>query len=194
MPKETTRYKGKLNIALKKGKVTIKKTTHNSGLPDMALLFAKAITGTMDYTTDIPRLIDVGYVVPSTESPVNAGDSGVWMSILNNPVPVGGRQYKYDETLENWVGVLTTTIYSDDLNSALLPNVIENLNNGTYELKIRMCSYKIQNRRYFAEVDVDTEFLTGLTESTSAIITWYTELLYNEDDTSETISGDVEPN
>ena len=119
MPKETTRYKGKIKVALKKGKVTIKKSVHNDGLPDMAILFAKAITGSLDYTTDIPRLLDIGYIVPSTESSVNSGDSGVWMSILNNPIAIGGRQYKYDSELENWVGILTTTVYANDLNSAV---------------------------------------------------------------------------
>lgn len=194
MPKETTRYKGKINISIKKGKSVIKRSVHNDGLPDMARLFAKAITGTMDYSEDIPRLLDIGYIVPSTESPVNSGDSGVWMSILNNPVPISGRQYKFDTSLQNWVGILTTTVYANDLNSALLPNVFENLSEGIYELRIRLCSYKQSTRRYFAEVAVDDTFLTNLRDSTSAIITWYTELLYNEENTSSTISGDVEEN
>ena len=194
MPKEKTTYRGKVNIAVKKGKSVIKKTTHNAGLSDMAYLFAKAIAGTMDYSTDIPRLIDIGYIVPSTESPVNEGDSGVWMSILNNPVPIGGRQYKFDTSLENWVGVLTTTIYADDLNVSLLPGVLENMENDIYQLKIRMCSYAKKGRRYFAEVDADEAFLISLRDATSAIITWYAELLYNEDGTSTMVSGDVEEN
>ena len=94
MPKETTKYRGKVNIAIKKGRTTIKKSTHNAGLPDMAYLFSKAVTGTLDYNTDIPRVLDVGYVVPPTESPINEGDSGVWMSILTDVVPISGRQYK----------------------------------------------------------------------------------------------------
>ena len=180
MPKETVKYKGKVNISIKRGKNIIKKSNHNDGLPDMAMLFAKAITGNMDYSSDIPRLLDIGYIVPSTESIVNEGDSGVWMSILNNPVPIGGRQFKFEPTLSNWVGILTTTVFAQDLNSPLIPNVLENMSNGTYELKIRLCSYKQKNRKYFAEVAVDEDFLTGLRDSTSAIITWYSELLYNE--------------
>lgn len=191
MPKETVAYRGKVNIAIKKGKSTVKKFTHNDGLPDMALLFAKAITGNIDYNADVPRLIDIGYLVPSTESPVNAGDSGVWMSILNNPVPIGGRQYKFDTELQNWVGVLTTTIYADDLNVPVLPNVIANIKSGNYELKIRMCSANRRNRHYFAEVAVDEDFISGIRDATSAIITWYSELLYNEADTSNVYSGDV---
>ena len=68
------------------------------------------------------------------------------------------------------------------------------MQNGIYELRIRLCSYKIQNRRYFAEVAVDETFINELKQATSAIITWYTELLYNEPETSETVSGTVEEN
>ncbi len=194
MPKETVAYKGKVNISIKKGKTIVRKSNHNDGLPDMAYLFSKAITGNMNYSTDIPRLLDIGYIVPSTESAVNAGDSGVWMSILTNPVAIGGRQYKYDDTLSNWVGILTTTVYANDLNVTLLPEVINNLNTGVYELKIRLCSFERRNRRYFAEVTVDEEFLVGLRDSTSAIITWYSELLYNETESSNTITGTIEEN
>lgn len=190
MPKETVKYKGKVNISIKRGKNIVKKSNHNDGLPDMAMLFAKAITGNLDYSADIPRLLDIGYIVPSTESVVNAGDSGVWMSVLNNPIPIGGRQFKFEPTLSNWVGILTTTVFAQDLNSPLIPNVLENMANGTYELKIRLCSYKQKNRKYFAEVAVDSDFLTGLRDSTSAIITWYSELLYNES-VSDTTSGTV---
>ena len=191
MPKEITKYRGKVNIAYKKGKNVVKKSTHNNGLPDMAMLFAKAITGSMNYETDIPRLLDIGYVVPSTESTVNTGDSGVWMSILNNPVPIGGRQFKFDTALRNWVGVLTTTVFAQDLNSPLLPEVIENMNNGIYVLKIRLCSYNKRGRNYFAEITVDEDFLTGLRDSTSAIITWYSELLYDEENSFNIIRGIV---
>lgn len=191
MPKELLKYKGKVNIAFKKGKVITNKSTHNNGLPDMAMLFAKAITGNMNYETDIPRLLDIGYIVPNTESIANAGDSGVWMSILNNPVPIGGRQFKFDTALRNWVGILTTTIFAQDLNSPLLPEVIENMNNGIYVLKIRLCSFTRKNRNYFAEITVDEEFLTNLRDSTSAIITWYSELLYDEENSFNIIRGIV---
>lgn len=191
MPKEITKYRGKVNIAYRKGKNIVKKSTHNNGLPDMAMLFAKAITGTMNYDTDIPRLLDIGYVVPNTESVANEGDSGVWMSILNNPVAIGGRQFKFDTALRNWVGILTTTVFAQDLNSPLLPEVIENMNNGIYVLKLRLCSYTKKNRKYFAEVTVDEDFLTGLRDSTSAIITWYAELLYDEENSFNIIRGIV---
>ncbi len=194
MPKDKATYRGQVNIAIKKNKHTIKKSVHNAGMPDMAMLFAKAITGNMNYNTDIPRFIDIGYVVPGTESPVNAGDSGVWMSILNNPVAIGGRQFKYENTLSNWVGILTTTVFSQDLNSPLLPNVIDNVVSGNYVLKIRLCSLNDLNRRYFAEITIDEEFLTDLRDSTSAIITWYSELLYNEDFSASRLAGIVEPN
>lgn len=194
MPKEITRYRGKVDIAIKKGRKTIKKSTHNAGLPDMAYLFSKAITGTLNFSTDIPRLLDIGYIVPTTESPINMGDSGVWMSILNNPVAIGGRQYKFDAELKNWVGILTTTIYADDLNLPLLPNVLENMRTGTYELQVRMCSYNKKNRKYFASITLDETFISSLRDSTSAIITWYAELLYNEADTSTTVSGVVVDN
>lgn len=191
MPKNTVKYRGQVNIAVKRGNTTVKKSVHNAGMPDMAMLFAKAITGNMNYNTDIPRVLDIGYIVPNTESIVNAGDSGVWMSILNNPVPIGGRQFKFEPTLSNWVGVLTTTVFSQDLVSTLLPNVLENMANGNYVLKLRLCSYSQNNRNYFAEVEVDENFLTGLRDSTSAIITWYSELLYNEEFSSSRLTGTV---
>ena len=37
---EKTRYRGKVNITLKRNNRTLKHVTHNTGLPDMALLFA----------------------------------------------------------------------------------------------------------------------------------------------------------
>jgi len=191
MLKDYTGYQGKVKITIKKGDNIVKRSTHNAGMPDMAMLFAKAITGNLNYTNDIPRLLDVGYIVPDTESSVNAGDSGVWMSILNNPIPIGGRQFKYDTDLKNWVAMLTTTIFAQDLNSPLLPNVIDNMSKGNYILKIRMCSLNSANRNYFAEVTVDEEFLTGIRDSTSAIITWYSELLYNEEFYAQRISGTV---
>ena len=87
---------------------------------------------------------------------------------------------------------MTTTIYANDLNVPLLKNVKENLNSGNYILKIRMCSYNSRGRKYFAEIPVNYDFVEDLSSSTSAIITWYAELLYDENDASNTYSGNVE--
>ena len=180
MIKETASYRGKVKIAIKKGDSIINKSTHNAGLPDMAMLFAKAITGSLDLSKDIPRILDIGYKVVSTQSASEAADNGLWNSILNSPAHIGGRQYKYDSTLKNWVGILTTTVFATDLNGAVLNNVKENVDLGNYELKIRLGSYQKNDRHWFAEIDIDNEFIDTLLDSTSAIITWYTELLYNE--------------
>ena len=64
MNKDTNRYRGKVNIAFKRNNFVTKQTTHNTGLSDMALMFAKAVTGNINYSTDIPRFIDIGYMVP----------------------------------------------------------------------------------------------------------------------------------
>ena len=192
MIKETPSYKGKVKVAIKKGNRTIKRSNHNAGMPDMAMLFAKAITGSLDLATDVPRILDIGYKVVQTQSPSEPVDNGLWTSILNSPVPIGGRQYKYDSTLKNWVGILTTTVFATDLNAALLNNVKDGVESGRYELRIRLGSYRREDRKYFAEVEIDNEFLDSLKEATSAIITWYTELLYNEENSSNVTSGNIQ--
>ena len=192
MIKETPSYKGNVKVAIKKGNNTIKRSNHNAGMPDMAMLFAKAITGSLDLATDIPRILDIGYKVVQTQSSSESVDNGLWTSILNSPVPIGGRQYKYDSTLKNWVGILTTTVFATDLNAALLNNVQDGVASGRYELRIRLGSYRREDRRYFAEVEIDNDFLDSLKESTSAIITWYTELLYNEENSSSVTSGNIQ--
>lgn len=191
MNKNTNRYRGKVDIAFKRNGFITKKTTHNTGLSDMALLFAKAITGNMEYSEDIPRLLDIGYMVPSATADEYTLSNGVWMSILNNPANIGGRQYRYDESLENWVGILTTTVYYSDLNGAILNEVLERASEGYINLKVRLCSYKYRNRKYFAEVDITPSEIQEIKDSTSAIFSWYTELLYSEEDMSDSMKSDV---
>lgn len=191
MNKDTNRYRGKVNIAFKRNNFVTKQTTHNTGLSDMALMFAKAVTGNINYSTDIPRFIDIGYMVPSATADEYTLSNGVWMSILNNPVNIGGRQYKFDEALENWVGVLTTTVYYSDLNGAILDEVLESAEDGVIKLKVRLCSYEYRNRRYFAEIDITPEEIKEIKDSTSAIFSWYTELLYAEEDTSDSMKTDI---
>lgn len=188
---EKTKYRGKVNIDLKRNNRILRHTTHNAGLPDMALLFAKMISGNLTPLDDLPRLLDIGYIPKDTDNGENDYNNGVWMSILNAPVNIGGRQYKYDADLNNWVGVLTSTVYYSDLNGAILDEVIQGVTVGEIELKARLCSYNKKNRKYLAEINLSLDDLTDLRDKTSAIFTWYTELLYNEDDSSDEITSDV---
>ena len=191
MNKDINRYRGNVNIAFKKNNYITKQVTHNTGLSDMALMFAKAVTGNIDYSTDIPRLIDIGYMVPSATADEYTLSNGVWMSILNSPANIGGRQYKYDEELENWVGVLTTTVYYSDLNGGILNEVLDRAEQGFINLKVRLCSYIYKDRKYFAEIDITPEEIQEIKDSTSAIFSWYTELLYNEEDMSDSMKTDI---
>ncbi len=191
MNKNTNVYRGKVKITYKKGKKILKQTTHNTGLSDMSLLFVKAVTGNLDYSTDIPRLIDIGYMVPSATSESYSYSNGVWMSILNNPANIGGRQYKYDNDLENWLGVLVSTVYYSDLNGGILDNVLAQADEGYINLKVRLCSYEPKNRKYFAEIDISPAEVREIRDATSAIFSWYTELLYAEDDSSDSVESDI---
>ena len=191
MNKNTNVYKGKVKITFKKGKHILKQTTHNTGLSDMALLFAKAITGNLDYSSDIPRLIDIGYIVPSATTSEYTYSNGVWMSILNSPVNIGGRQYKFDTDLNNWLGVLITTIYYSDLNGGILDNVLAQAEEGYISLKVRLCSYDPKDRKYFAEIDITPQEIGEIRDSTSAIFSWYTELLYAEENSSDNVESDI---
>lgn len=193
MNKDINVYRGKVKIAFKKGKHVIKQTTHNTGLSDMALLFAKAITGNLEYSKDIPRLIDIGYVVPSATIPSFNYDNGIWMSILTEPANIGGRQYKKDEDLNNWVAVLTSTLYYTDLNGGILDNVLSQADEGLIDLKVRLCSYEYKDRKYFAEIDISPDEIREIRDSTSAIFSWFTELLYAEDNSSNSAVSNVEP-
>lgn len=186
-----TKYRGKVEISIKKNNIVLKQSTHNTGLQDMALLFAKAITGNISPIDDLPRLLDIGYVTPAADNDENTYNNGVWMSILNAPVNIGGRQYRYDAKLNNWVGILTSTVYASDLNAPILEDVIANMENNNYVLKARLCSYNKRNRKYLAEIDLSVEDLRDIREKTSAIFTWYTELLYAEPDTSDTVGSDI---
>lgn len=183
-------YRGKVNIAIKQGGAILNQSTHNAGLSDMALLFAKAISGNINPDSDIPRLLDIGYVVPATNGNAQAG--GIWMSILNNPVVIGGRQYAFDTGLNNWVGKLTSTVFYTDVNGGIIDEVLENADQGLYQLKARLCSANPKDRKYFAEIDLTTDEVRQIRESASAIFTWYTELIYNA--ASQAYTGDVVPN
>ena len=193
MIKDTIQYRGRVEVAYKRNSNVIRKRTHNTGLSDMALLFAKAITGNISQMDDLPRLLDIGYVVPSADNQENSYNNGIWMSILNAPVNIGGRQYRYDYNLENWVGILTSTVYYSDINLAVLNDAIQNGLNEKYILKARLCSYNKANRKYLAEIDLDLDDITEIRDKTSAIFTWYTELLYKEEGSSESISSALHP-
>ena len=191
MIKDTTFYRGKVEISHKRNSKILKHKIHNTGLQDMALLFAKAITGNISPMDDLPRLLDIGYITPANDTRQNAYDNGIWMSILNAPVNVGGRQYKYDSDLNNWVGILTSTVYYSDLNGAILDDVIQNVAEGNYVLKARLCSYRKEGRKYLAEINLSLDDITEIRDKTSAIFTWYTELLYAEANSSDTVSSTV---
>lgn len=192
MVKSTNMYRGKVEIAIKRKNKILKQTEHNTGLSDMALLFAKAVTGNISPIDDLPRLLDIGYVAPRADNNENQYNNGIWMSILNAPVNIGGRQYRFDSDLNNWVGILTSTVYASDLNTPILDGITQNVIDGNYLLKARLCSYNKQNRKYLAEIDLTLDDITDIREKTSAIFTWYTELLYAEPDSSDVIDSDVE--
>ena len=194
MVKDTNVYRGKVDISIKRNNKILKQSTHNTGLSDMALLFAKAITGNISPIDDLPRLLDIGYIAPNDDTTSNLYNNGIWMSILNTPVNIGGRQYRYDSNLGNWVAILTSTVYASDLNAPILEDVIANIENENYVLKARLCSYNKRGRKYFAEIDLTLDDLRDIREKTSAIFTWYTELLYAEPDSSDTIDSDVGQN
>ena len=179
MLKYTLQYQGKVDMVYSKGANVIDRVTHNTGLADMSQLFVKALTGNLSQTNDIPRLIDIGYVVPGTASKTNARDLGVWMSILNKPVVIGGRQYEFDNSLNNWVSKLVTTIYDSDLNGGILDNVLTLADMKEYQLAMRLCSYNEKNRKYLAEINLSPNDIRNIKESTSVIVTWYSELLFD---------------
>ncbi len=191
MNKDTNVYRGRVKITYKKGKNILKQTTHNTGLSDMSLMFAKAITGNLNYSSDIPRLIDIGYIVPSATTETYTYGNGVWMSILNQPANIGGRQYKFDEALDNWVAVLTSTIYYSDLNGGILDTVLSQADLEYIQLKVRLCSYNAKDRKYLAEINISPDEIREIRDSTSAIFSWYTELLYNEDFSSDSVVGNI---
>ena len=102
MNKDKLVYRGKVKLdVMKKGR-RLNTSIHNTGLPDMSWMFAKAVSGNLNSSTDVPRLLDLGYEIPDT--------AGIWTSILNNPVNIGGRQYSFDNSLDNWIGTLIGTI------------------------------------------------------------------------------------
>ena len=180
--KDKLQYRGKVKLdTMKKGR-RINSVIHNTGLPDMSWLFAKAVTGNLDSSRDVPRVLDLGYVMNNTSGSAD----GIWQSILNTPVNIGGRQYSYDASLENWVGELIGTIYYTDLNGPMIDDVIAQANDtvNPIQLKLRLCSYNPENRKYFAEVDVTPDDVTQIKEMTSVIVTWYSEIIPEANDES----------
>lgn len=184
--RNTMRYIGRVQVdTVKKGRKT-HTVIHNTGLPDMAWMFSRAITGNLNQSTDIPRSLDLGYVIPGT--------GGIWTSILNKPVNIGGRQYSFDANESNWVGTLIATIYYSDLNGGLLDQVIERANDpdSGVQLKLRLCSYQPENRKYFAEVDITPSEVVRIKELTSAVITWYSEIVIDEEAAEAVDAGTVD--
>lgn len=180
--KDKLQYRGKVKLdTMKKGR-RINSVIHNTGLPDMSWLFAKAVTGNLDSSRDVPRVLDLGYVMNNTSGSAD----GIWQSILNTPVNIGGRQYSYDASLENWVGELIGTIYYTDLNGPMIDDVIAQANDtvNPIQLKLRLCSYNPENRKYFAEVNVTPDDVTQIKEMTSVIVTWYSEIIPEANDES----------
>ena len=180
--KDKLQYRGKVQLdTMKKGR-RINSVIHNTGLPDMSWLFAKAVTGNLDSSRDVPRVLDLGYVMNNTSGSAD----GIWQSILNTPVNIGGRQYSYDASLENWVGELIGTIYYTDLNGPMIDDVIAQANDtvNPIQLKLRLCSYNPENRKYFAEVNVTPDDVTQIKEMTSVIVTWYSEIIPEANDES----------
>ena len=173
MNNNTLQYVGKVKLDIMKKGRRINTAIHNTGLPDMSWLFAKAVTGNLNQSTDIPRVLDIGYIIPNTN---------IWTSILNKPVNIGGRQYSYNTSEANWISTLISTVYYSDLNGGILDDVIERADAGTISLKMRLCSYQAANRKYFAEVSIDSGDITHLKELTSMIITWYSEIIPVESD------------
>ena len=93
-------------------------------------------------------------------------NNGVWMSILNSPVNIGGRQYKFDPELNNWLGILISTIYYSDLNGGILDKVLDQAESGYIDLKVRLCSYDERDRKYFAEiVELFTKIFTKVNKN-----------------------------
>ena len=178
MSNNTFSYRGTVRLdVMKKGR-KLHSTIHNTGLPDMSWMFSKAVTGNLDSSTDVPRLMDLGYEIPGTD--------GIWTSILNNAVNIGGRQYSYDYTLSNWIGTLVSTIYYSDLNGGILDDVISRAERGEITLKLRLCSYDKVQRKYFAEIEMTPEEVVKIKELTSVIITWHSEII---PDTSEDVNA-----
>ena len=180
--KDKLQYRGKVKLdTMKKGR-RINSVIHNTGLPDMSWLFAKAVTGNLDSSRDVPRVLDLGYVMNNTSGSAD----GIWQSILNTPVNIGGRQYSYDASLENWVGELIGTIYYTDLNGPMIDDVIAQASDtvNPIQLKLRLCSYNPENRKYFAEVNVTPDDVTQIKEMTSVIVTWYSEIIPEANDES----------
>lgn len=179
MLKYTLQYNGKVDMAYTKNNHVLDTVTHNTGLADMSQLFVKALTGNLSTTDDIPRLIDIGYVIPGTASKTNARDLGIWTSILNSPIVIGGRQYEFDNSLNNWVSKLVATIYDTDLNGGILDNVLTLADLKEYQLAMRLCSYNEKDRKYLAEINLSPNDIRNIKESTSVIVTWYSELLFD---------------
>ena len=180
--KDILQYVGKVRIdTMKKGR-RISTSFHNTGLPDMSWMFAKAISGNLTPSTDIPRLLDVGYIIPGTE---------IWTSILNNPVNIGGRQYSFDASENNWVSTLVSTLYYSDFNGGILDEALVRAESEEIALKLRLCSYQTTNRKYFAEVDISPDEIEKIKEMTSAIITWYSEIVPYTENNSVIDNGDI---
>ena len=48
-----------------------------------------------------------------------------------------------------------------------------------YQLAMRLCSYNEKDRKYLAEINLSPNDIRNIKESTSVIVTWYSELLFD---------------
>lgn len=187
-------YKGIVTIAHKRGsRVASKRTIHNAGMPDIAQMFAKAAAGVWEAEGDSPRLLDIGYIVDSSDNYAETEKRSVWQSILNNPVPIGGRQFSFNKDENNWVATLTSTVLYSDLNGAILDKALQNADDEKIQLQIRLCSYPELARKYFAKVDISADDIRKIQDTTSALVTWVMELVL-DDTYASTFKGNIKKN
>ena len=164
-------YKGNVKVSIKIKDKIYEVKSHNAGLPALCRSFCSFITGNTITVEDIPEYLDLRY-----------NDGGSWSSILLTKIPLSGKSWVYDGTINNYVAKFTGVISYNYLTRA-----ITKADSDTYRLYLYSGSLgKDSNNNYtgyidLAYLDIDAETLSYLSPGTQAIIEWSMQLLNYEE-------------
>lgn len=149
-------YQGDVTITVKSGSKIIKTCGHNSGLQNLFKIVAKALSGNMLTSGDLPAYIDLRYTSDDID--------GRWETCLINLQSLTQRNYTQENGL--WVTKLASGIPYSELNSP--PNLFR-----AREFRLYLMSEALDDLAY---IQVDTATIESITAGSQAIVEWVLRL------------------
>lgn len=155
-------YHGDVDLQLLINDKVISIRNKNSGKVALTYLFAKAVTGNLLQSYDLPTFVDLQY---STDE-----QHVVWQSYLTQNVVVSERSFSFDNVTYNpgsWVAQFTAVIQYSSLREAIDP-----ASQSYFKLVMFTGFDNTGVRQELAELSVSAQDLAKIIPGTSAIVKW----------------------